>query len=197
MIHLYFKPFWVQKYSHPINSDIGNNAVRAAKTAIKEGMNSNVSWKIEQKDEVQWSIGSVQLFNNKFHVLLRPGALVFYTLLVTTLNFWEEMQKRHAISSATVCAYLPVDFRKIENSEEKLCDSIRTKKSRVCSNARQRLLQALHESIKFCLKPLTNCALQRLKFKTFDGKKILFHFLLTCYIADFCEPKICAQSNEE
>lgn len=58
---------------------------------------------------------------------------------------------------------------------------------RICNNAQFRLLQVLHESTNFCLKPLANCALQGLDCKTYDWKKIHSHFLLTSYIADFLE----------
>lgn len=86
--HLYSRPFSVQKYSHRTSSYIENKAVRATETAIRESVNRNVSWKIEEKRSAVIN-RCVQLPSDKSHVSLRAGALVLYPLLVTLLNVSE------------------------------------------------------------------------------------------------------------
>lgn len=96
-----------------------------------------------EKDGRQSPIGCIQLFSEKSHISLRAGAMVLQPIHVTQLKFSEKMRKRY-IASATVCAYLLVEFHEAENSAKNLCDDVRTKQSRICSTAQLRVPQKLH-----------------------------------------------------
>lgn len=53
--------------------------------------------------------------------------------------------------------------------------------------SRVEILEALHESVDFCLETLIRCAPESLLCKFSDGVHILFHIQFTSYIADIPE----------
>lgn len=151
-----------------MNSEIGNKAAGATEIAIRESTNRNVSWKVEDKDGIESSIGCVQLSSDKYHSSMSAGTTVFHPLYVTLLNFSKKTQRKHIMSSSTVCVYLSVELEKARS-----CDNI-TLNERSCRNINNEhvsgsnLLWALYESVEFILKLLPDRALMSSECKTED-----------------------------
>lgn len=169
-------------YTHPLNSVIGQKSFRVAEVEIKASQNRDICWRTLGRDGEQSCIGGLQLFSDKSQTSLKAGALSFYPLHVTLVNFLEDWRRQHICEGRTVTAYLPVGFL----TQEKLDISTGSgkRKKRV---TRLELLRALHECVEFVLKPLSSKALTGASFTTSDLLHYRVHFMLSSYIADLPE----------
>lgn len=55
-------------------------------------------------------VAAIQLFNDKSQVSLRSGALSFYSLHITDLNFLERRRWEQMIENRMLVVYLPVSY---------------------------------------------------------------------------------------
>lgn len=138
------KPFSALCYTHRLSSDIGNNAVPVVERAIKDYKDRSVSWKPEERDNTDSSIGCLQHFSNTSHVSMSADSLMFYPLHITLLNFSEETRKRHISSAATVCANFPLNFECAESNGGTHSPENTTKSEKYRKITKAKLLQALN-----------------------------------------------------
>lgn len=185
VIYVLLKPVLAQKYCHSAIAEIGNKAVWAAEISIEESMDRNVLLKIKEKDELQLSIGCIQLFFDKSPVLFESRHTGDLPSLCSSSRPFRRIAKAsHYLVRSCKCMR-PSRVSQSWKRLEWLVQWYHIKKSKICINARSRQLKSFHESMKSCSQPLANCAFQWLECKTYYGKKVLFHFLMTSYIAVF------------
>lgn len=106
-----FSTIWVQKaflYTHVML--ILKKACTAVERFIKFNDDVLLSWKACKEDGVASFVGSLQLFSFKSQNSLSDGALQFYRLEATLLNFSERRRRALTCTKLTFVAYLPVHF---------------------------------------------------------------------------------------
>lgn len=182
------KPIRSSVYTHPINAEIGLEAV-PAQNIIKNYSDRTIFWKFKHRDSVKSAIGYLHLFRKTSHVSMSAGSLISYPFHITLFNFKEDIGRSQTLSKMNICTYLSVRFD-VENcsllqSSSQNHDPI--EKHRIQS--RVLTLQTLHQSINFRLENVEEATLKGLPCRTLDNEGVFFHLILTLYITDIpkCE----------
>lgn len=175
-------PLCSERYSHPMNADIGRRACVKAENIVKDCTDEGVYWRTQPKDGEKSCMGGLQIFSDKSQIALKAGTLSFYPLHMTLINFTEEARRCHIVERRTVVAYLPVTFQHADSDDgNALSTTTRTKKRRI---GRVDFLEGLHESISFVMTPVIEAALSGLCCATSDVYRFRLHLMMTSYISD-------------
>lgn len=129
-------------------------------------------------------MGCLLSISDNLQTSLKAGAVCFHPLLVTLLKFSKNQRWRHITTRKTIYAYLPVHFRN-ENDISVVKDSNFNNLPRSKNGvSRFAALEPLHECAELNLKNVIQCTLQGLTCRSANTAEILFHIVLTTYVAD-------------
>lgn len=161
----------------------GTDAYNAAEREIKCCTNHTVSGKVTETCRPLSTTGCVQLSSDKSQTALSTGALQFYQLHMTLLNFKTNVRQNMIAWEKTIMAYLSVSFLAgFEAWSANLAENCSTN-----LNTKTDILMAFHHCMEFCLSPLKYIAWKVILINTRDDADMHFYFKLPSYVANVRE----------
>lgn len=152
-------------------------------TWYKTQQKSKMFWGFGTADGISSTVEFLQLFSDNCITTLSAGALRFYSLHFTLLNFSYYFCKALISSDRTAIAYLPVSFE-TDGRQVRSANSISYRKWR---KARTIMVEGLHEGIDICLRALKEADVKGFQIATKGNRKLHMHHLLSSNVADIFE----------
>lgn len=170
------RPVGADVFSNPINFYVGTHVWAAVKQEIKTDPHVSVTWKQKKEDGSQSAVGCLRIYSDKSQTSFTASPFVLYLIHITVFNFTKDQRRKQIVLSALLPGYLPAGYSEDDHQMRR-----KTEKSMQ--------LPKLHHCVNYVLKPLLECAVERILSETSNNGYLLLYLMIASYVADLPKSK--------